>query len=655
MRALRQIFILFLVLAWTLSSTACSEDKPSAPAGKEKKAGPAKEARKKAAEEGKKADKAEKKATPEAGKEGDAGKKTTEGVKAGDEEVEGAVKPPKDVHLERTLRRVTAYGVTGPIAQVRKSVVGLLPVDARAKVEARIDKGLADFVAEKRLKNLDWLDTTRGIAFAFEGKDKPLIALPLVDSGVFEAALPDNAKKDENQGYKMGDAYVIPYGRHLFISHSFRTIDVIEGDLKLELTRIDTDQLVRLYLGGDSLKTLVSSLLNELEREFSETMPMQQEQKEFLAKFFNFIKEVLGEVELLTITTGLDEQDLVARYELTAVAGSKLAQSMLASKPGKFEAAGFLPGKSYMVMAQNMPPEAVTPYMSRYVDLVATAWKLKELEKGEFAKLYAELVTYFGPDAAFGIYSDSSFPLAMTSVTQTTNGLRMRDKLYEFYGMALQKVIEDLPQEQRKLFASGSIKQVVDSFAPVLQNLGVTIQMDTEDYRESKVDYIVITLDWGKINLPPSAAWVQDIIKSRIGGALGFSANYLVGTFGPNPVVRVKEVLDGTRGLKLSEMVGPEVEEGKYVAVFALSFAKLLAGLLDIPAVKRFADAEPWLARMGRVREMLVLGGPLDERGLWVEARVGVKSIIEAFKEPIQEAIEADARKHAPPPAPPGE
>jgi hypothetical protein len=656
MRTLKiTLFVSALFTFMLLGLSGCGEDPPQTPPGATKKAVKEKAADNKKAAAEKKAEagddeKTKGKGAGEAGKD-EAGKvevapKTAEEVaaKARAEKVEADA---RKAQIDRTLKKVTAFGVTGPINKTRDAVIELLPAEAREQVRKAFDDGLAELAREGGLSTMDWLDQTRGIGFGFEGKDRPLLAVPVKSKEDFIKALPDTLKPDGNAGYTIGDSYVLPYENVLFVSDSFRTIDLIEGDLKLELTRLTTDKVLLVKLGGASLKTLVSSALDEVERGMSESMPMQQEQKEFLAKLFNFIKEILGEIDSITITADITNGELVTRYELVAVEGSRLATSFASVTPGNFAAAGLLPTKSFMFWAQNYPAEAAAPYMNRYVDLVATAWKLQDEERAEFEKDYTKLVSRFGPDAAYSMYSDSSFPLSMTSITQADNGLAARDEIYRFYSLVLNKAVESLPAEQKAIFASGSLKAVVDSFAPVFLNLGVGIKMETEEYRGGKVDYIMLTFDWAKLNLPPQFAWVTQVIKSRLGGALGFTQDHVVMTFGPNPVVRVKEVMDKAPGLKLAEVVGPGATQGKYIGLFAISVDRLVGALMEIGAVSGFLATQPWVPQLRKMKDIVVIVGLL-EGGMWFEAKIGIGSIIEAFKDELLKELEKEKTVVAP-------
>lgn len=633
--------VLALVLIFVFAG--CNNDKPPVPLKKKSAEGePAPEAKKDGPATGEPAGETGKPAAGEPGDEVPAAvdaKQTTEQLAAAEvAKADAARTKAMQVQLDRTLRKVTAFGVTGPIATTRDKVIGMLPVAIQAKGREGFDAALKQMAGEGKLANMDWLDLTRGIGFAFEGKDKPLIAVPITTVDAFKAALPADIVGDEQGGYLIGDAYVLPYNNVLFLTDTARTLEIIEGDLKLELTRLTTDKTVLLVLGGESLKTLVSGALDEFERNLGENMPMQQEQKEFLAKLFNFLKELLGEIDQIKVTMDLANKDLVVRYEITTVDGSRLSQSVASIKPGNFKAAGFLPAKSYLVLGQNVAAASAAPYMNRYVDLVATAWKLKEEERGEFTKMYTRMVNLFGPDAAFGMYADSSFPMAMSSVTKAADGLAARDQIYAFYMLVLNKVIEELPPDQRQIFASGSLKQVVDSFAPVLMNLGVNVKMETEDYRSGKVDYLVFTFDWEKLNLPPSAAWVKQVVRSRLGGALGFSKDYMVFTFGPNPIVRAKEILDETPGLKMVELIGPGVEENKYFMVGGLSVDRLMGAILDVGVVATMIGQEPWVEKARQINNLVLTAGT-DGGALWAQGVVGIGSVVKAFEAELVEEV----------------
>jgi len=640
-RAVWTVFATSLLVVW-LAVAGCKEEEkapeqpaaggeaakaePAAQPTPEEKAAPGAEVEKAKVEE-----KAGEEATPAAPVEGE--KQASEDLNK--KEVPPTVAPA--AQLERTLRKVTAWGVTGPIDKTRDLIISLLPPQAQVAAKEQFNKGLADIAKESGLKNLDWLDMSRGVAFGFEGKDKPIFAIPVTDVEAFIQALPDGMQADGNNGYAFGtDAYVMPAGKHLFLSESFRTIDVIEGDLKLELTRMSTDKVAMISVDGESLKTLVSSLLDEAERGMGETMPMQQEQKEFFAKFFNFVRELLGDVEKATLEAEVAGGDLVLRYSLDSVPGSKLAQSIGALRPGNFAAAGLLPAKSYMAMGQNMPPDAVTPWLARYVDLVATAWKLGEEERVEFTKLYARMLQLFGPDSAFAMYSDAGFPMAMTAVSQSSAGLEAREVIYAFYTQLLNKMITNLPAEQQKQFAGRSFRDIMLSLSPVLQNLGIGVKIESEDYRGGKVDFLVFTFDWAKL---PAPDWAQTLVGGQLGGALGFDATHVVMTFGPNPIVRAKEVLDGTPGLSVEEFAGPGSTQGRYMAFFTLSIKGLVTDLLQVKPIAEAAVGQDWVTGVAQIDDLRMLCGT-EKETVWIEVKIGIQSIVKAFEQPLLKAIE---------------
>ena len=645
--------LLFLALALFMfvAAPGCGEDPaPKSPGPKQAKGdkeGKGKDGKKKEepAEKGdgkqvadKAADEAKDDAPAKDEKDGEGKAATDEPAKGTAEKaVEAAAIRAKE-RLGRTLKKVTAYGVTGPIDKTRDALIELMPETIRPMLTLAFVQGLNELGAEGNLTNMDWLDLTRGVGFGFEGKDKPLLAIPIKSVEAFEAALPEGMKPDGDHGYAINDSYLLPYTKHLLVSDSYRTIELIEGDLKLELTRLTTDKLFHMILSGESLKTLMGSALDEVERTMGENMPMQQEQKEFITKFFNFVKELLGEIDQMNVTLELDRSNLKLRYEVTAVDGTKLAQTCAALEPGHFQAATYLPSKSYFVAGQHTPHETMLPWLARYVDMVATAWKLKDEEKVQFAKKYTEMVMLFGPDSAFSLYSDSSFPLSISSVSQTRGGMAVRDTLYDFYGIIIDKVLAELPPDQRQMFADRSLKDIVDSFAPVLVNLGVSMKMDTEKYQGGMVDYLLFTFDWDKLNLPLDAAWVREVIKSRIGGALGFSKDYVVMTFGPNPIVRAKEILDRSPGLKLAELAGPDIANNKYIGFANLSFNKLVSGLLEIGVVAQFLETQDWVPKLKDVDDLVVLSGA-QEGGVWAEMNLGIGSAIQAFNEPLVEAF----------------
>lgn len=644
----------FMVLMFVaLFFTACGEDKPAPPPGQqaeEKKAG-TEEGK---AQEGKKEQGAAGEAEAEPGKkEAAPGQAGTEAGKVEASAEQGAVeepvrRDPSNVHLERTLKKVVAYGVTGPIDATRDKVLDLLPPPAKAMAQLGWAGGLDEIATKTGLKTLDWVDTQRGIGFALEGRDRPLLAIPIRSEEAFKAALPESFEMDENRGYAIDDAYLFPYGKFVLLSDSYRTIDLIEGDLKLELTRLTTDKLFRLVLGGPSLHTLFSSLLDEAERNMGETIPMQQEQKEFLARLFNFAKEVVADIDEISFSLDLQGNDLVIRYELIPVEGSKVALTFAAMKPGEFKSATYLPAKSFMVFAQYVPPESYLPWLSRYVDLMSAAWRLSAEEKVKFGKLYAELISYYGADSAFAVYADSSFPLSMSGVATTRDGLKAREKIYEFYAMLFDRMMKELPPENRAMFENRSFKEIVDGLAPVFANLGIILKMENEDYRGSRVDYLVMIFDWEKLKLPPEAAWVPQIIKEQLAFAFGFSKENMVATFGPNAVVRAKEVLDKSSGLALKDVFGETFDATQYSGVFGMSVSKLVDSLMEIQILADLAEGQEWIPLLKKSRGLLAYAGKMDKGG-WFEARLDIKSIVDVAAPVIMKEMAAPKAVPEPP------
>ncbi len=643
MRFARHIALTSLVLLFALSGFACKEEPPAAPPGKEAaKDEPKKEPAKEEPAAGKEPAKEVADATKTAGTDQPVKTEAVTPDKEKAAEVAKPALPEKNLQLERTLKKVTVYGVTGPIDATFEAVLALLPEKLASFARLGYAGGMGEIAKKTGLKNLDWLDKTRGLGFGLEGKDRPLLAIPITDVEAFKAALPEGITADENNGYVFApDAYVLPQGKFLFMSTDYRTIDTMEGDLKLELTRMTTDKVFKLIVGGESVREIVATALDGVERTMGESMPMQQPQKEFLAKMFNFVKELLGDIESVDVTLGIDQGDLVLGYALKTVPGGKLNASLATLRGGSFAAAGLLPAKSFLVVAQNVSPEAIIPWMPRYVDLVATAWNLKEEEKGEFAKMYGQIAASFGPDSAMSIYSDSSFPLSISSVAQVSGGLATRDLLYKFYGMAIAKAVEGLPPEQKTLVANRSVKEIVDTFAPMMAGLGVRIEYASEDYQGGKVDSIVLTFDWETLKLPDDALFLKDIIKSRLGGAIAFSDSYMVFTFGPNPVVRAKEVLDKTPGLVMKDLAGVGYQENRYFGVFALSFDQIVAALLEIPILATLAEGQEWVGKLRQIRNLVFFMEAADGN-MTLESRVALQSILQAFEAEIDKAIAAE-------------
>ena len=166
------------------------------------------------------------------------------------------------------------------------------------------------------------------------------------------------------------------------------------------------------------------------------------------------------------------------------------------------------------------------------------------------------------------------------------------------------------------MFTDRTLKEVVDGLAPVFANLGIGVTMDSQVYGGGRLDYLVLEFDWEKLSLPPEAAWIKNMIARKLGVAIGFSEDIMVGTFGPNCIVRAKEVLDRTPGLDPADYFNLGAVASEYWFVFRLTGRQFVDALMEIKVVADNIGHEPWLAGLKDCQGLFAYAGK-RERGLW--------------------------------------
>ncbi len=530
--------------------------------------------------------------------------------------------------IQRALENSTFYGVSGPLASIPAKVMAVVPQPWAGMLPGKIVEAQADILKKTGLKNIDWVDMERGMGWAITGKQDVLVAIPSKGIEAFTSALPDGLEPDDESGYVLGEAYLIPQPKFVLMTQNPRMVDAIEGDVRLEITRLITDKIFIFVIDGKALTQLIKGAFDEMEKVMGETLPMQQAQKKFIAKFFNFLKEMALDIKEIRVTGDLTGSSFVMGYEVEMKEGSKLADAMKMMHPGPFKTAKLLPSKSYMVMTQYVNPEVYKPWLPRYVDLMATAWDLSDEEKTDLTQDYAEAMNLMGPDASFSLYSDLGFPMAMTALGQSKDGMKMRDIIYDLYSKLFRRALKELPPDQQAMFANQTFKQIVDQFAPMAKGMGITLSMESEDYQGGKVDYLVMDVDWNQIPAPTGAEWLKDVIKKRFGFAAGFNNEYYVVTMGSSPIVRAKEVLDNKEALDVAAYFGPEYQEQKFATVFAISVKNTVDMLMELQVVRELIGGLPFMESIKQSAPILMTA---EVKGTTFEAliHVDMKKILE--------------------------
>ena len=648
---------MLLVAAMVVVLTfGCSDDKkPQQPPGTEKKA---EQPEKKTAPAPAPAPQ-EKKAEP--AEEGPAGEKpaSEEPAAVAPERVEpadGTVEAPKDTlpdmpaeppkQIERALAKTALHGGMAPLDVLVEKVGSVLSPGLKAMMETAIYQGLlAEIAGEMKMTDMDWFDRTRSLRIAVRSQDSVVLLVPITSTEKFLAALPADLRPEGEATaplrFKLGDSFAEVVGKDLLLSDAQENIDQLDGALKLELSKLQVEPIFSVFLEGASIHPLVSTALDEVERNMEQVAPMDPTQKEFFAKIFNLLKDIVAEIDRIEINLDIADNDMVLRYAVSTIAGTNLHAAVSGSSNAAIDTLKYMPAKSWFVGGQNIDPKLFMPWLERYMDILASMYSMSTDEKIELWKDYKVMVNLMTGDVAYAVYTDAGFPMSMSSVTEVADGAKMAELTYGMYDYFFQKAMDTLPPESRQMFAGRSLKELIAQVQPMIKSFGVNLMLDTEIYQGVQMDYLRISLDYTLMNLPPDVAWLKEIVKDKLDFVIAFAPKHLVFTLGPNALVRAKEIVDGTTQMNPADLF-PGVDAAKYNFVMNFSPLSLMDSLDVIPEFQAWVreEAGKEIEMVAGHKGIFILGGANGGKA-WMDVRVDIEKVMPLVEHAIKKEMEA--------------
>ncbi len=638
--------ILFATLFAFALTLGCGDDPPPPKAGEEtkadqpappKKGQPAPPATDKVAEPGKD----EPAGTDTPADKVETGSDGTDKVETGDPGK--PIEPPKQI--ERALAKTAVHGGLAPLDELVAKIGSVLSPGLKAMMETAVYQGLlAQIAGEMKMKDMDWFDRTRSLRIAVHSKESVVLLVPIVSNEALIAALPEEIRAEvegkASLRFKLGESFAEVVGNDLLLSDNVENIDQLDGSLKLELAKLKVDEIFAMILEGASLHPLISTALEEMERSMEQVAPMDPTQKEFFAKLFNLLKDIVAEIDRVEISLDIAGADLVLKYAVTALEGSNLHSAFTGAANVPITTLKFMPPKSWLVGGQNIKPSLMMPWLERYMDIIASAYSMSTDEKIELWKDYKLMIGLMTGDGAFAMYTDAGFPMSASAVSEVSDGAKMAELVYGLYDYFFQKAMDTLPPESRQMFSGRTLKELVTQIQPMVKSFGVDIKMDSEVYQGVQMDYLRIVLDYNLMNLPPDVAWMKDIIKDRLDFVMAFSPTHLIFTMGPNGLVRAKEIVDGKVQLD-PETVFPGVMASKYNFVMNFDPLRLKQALESIPQVKAYLQAEfgAELEMVAGHKGLYILGGT-DGAKAWFDLQVGLDKLMPLVEYSIKKEME---------------
>lgn len=420
-----RILVILSLLALAFSCAEEQGAQPESTRGPEKKEAPK-------AEDKKSGQKAEHEYDEEGKKAGEAGLDSKADTKEG-QAAEGAVakaggspeNEPTEApgqpgfELDRALENARIQLGLAPINDMEARILKILPPPLNLAFTKFMKDNLPKQVlAESGLSNLDWLDKSRPIKATRRGKDEAVIFVPVIRAQNFIAALPEAVRGEMKtlegmRRVRLANAWVDITDREIMIAQNSEDLDKLPGKIKLELRQMEVKPLFQLTADGSSLHPFISTLLEGMEQSMDQMGTMDSASKDFFAKYFSFIKDLVGEIRSLELAMDVVEKSLSTIFTITPKPGSKAAAAIAKGPFNRPETLAYMPPKSWYIQGQNVPPAIFLPWVERYLDIVASAFRIGMDDKLRLAKDYKNLLMLYTGDVSSAIYADSGFPTAV--------------------------------------------------------------------------------------------------------------------------------------------------------------------------------------------------------------------------------------------------
>lgn len=616
----------------------------------------------------------------EAGRDEAKEKATTEGKAAsaeGTENAEGAAAasapealvaptPPPAVSneknvvegLKKSFSRARFRGGFAPLARIETEVGRMLPDAANRKFVSWLHDEVPKTILEDTgISNITWVDRTRSIRAAVQDStERSVIVVPITDRGAFLAALPVEARvagEQANQSfYKVGKAVIEVGDKDIFIAPSQTVLEELEGELRLQLMRMEVKPLFKASVDGLSLHTLVALSLDEAERTMDGNGALDSRTKELIARLMSMMKDLVAEVDLLEFEADLRGNDAIVKYSLDGKADTRLGNA-ISSCPNELpQTLIYMPAKSWFIQGQKIPPALFMPWLERYMEIVASALNVGPEDKLQLIKDYKDIMTLLDGDTSFAMYTDAGFPVAFSWVALSTDGRKAWEKVGGVYDYFLRKSLDTLPPETRQMLGGRNLRDLVVQLNPVLKPYGLDMTISEEQYSGETIQYLQILFDYKVMRIPPDMEWTKTVLNGKLEFAVAGTGNKLVFTFGPNGVVRAKEIMDGTKLLEPAEIFGPAISEGTFNVLMRFDYMRLLEDLREIRPVAEFLDRELGAERLAALKQApgLFMFGGTSGRTAWVEFRLGMSQLMQALAVNLDKGEQAPAPLSASPP-----
>jgi len=377
--------------------------------------------------------------------------------------------------------------------------------------------------ASMMMKGLDWLDKGRPVYMvAFDPNayaENALILLPLTKAEALAAALPDTKTGDAATGFSydaMGKTFFLKVVKdYVVIGNDEKVYAAAEGFVTKTLLSLKPENVIEAYVPVKGIVSLYGKEIDEGMKSLDTlTQPgpdgapavpfLDANAAASLKGMANGLIDFAKSVEIVKVSLAYKDGTLALPVTGAVTAGSKAAETLANMGKRATKLYKQLPDGSYMTFAFNIDPTLFKAYQ----DLSLTTYKdLLKLSDEDMARVKAFLDKAYAlstGDGAVSVGAYGGFPLSVVMLSGVTDVKAYEKEMADFWTYFEPKLIGFLKAEIAKEGGEGglppiqgdTLQAVLDAFKPMLEPMGVKIELITGDLNGFKKIGFSVSVDY---------------------------------------------------------------------------------------------------------------------------------------------------------------
>lgn len=475
------------------------------------------------------------------------------------------------------------FGATQPGASLRGQAMGVATAG----------------LAQAGIKDLEWLDKTKALHFAYHDQPNPAAApgtppnpaevagglflvLPVTGKDAALAAMPTAAKDAAAEGHAA--MITAPKGEKVYIDfvggHAVVTMMDKDRFAKIKgfaerIAKVDPPST--LYLGvsvEDLTKTRgkeieqAMAMLDSLGGKMDAGDPAKAKMNaQVVGMYSKMVKTYITDMTRFELLVNADTDNARIEFRLQAKEGSKLGKQLAAGRGRSTrEIANLLPSNSYFSIVASSDPAAAAEQMDEPLNMIKEMFKMDAATFDALAKDMKDLAKMQDGTSGFAVYPDGPAALGMLMVGGTTDGeasMRVGKRMVGTLTSAVIAVARaesaakgktESPEEAEmvKLVESslkeGKIDPILAKVGPLADAKGIKLTASTSKDGDIACDVLDIALDYAKMPPGKDAEQVKAVIGDKTAVAMCAGKTKIGFAAGPGALEKAKAGAAGRAG-----------------------------------------------------------------------------------------------------------